>query len=181
MELLLARAPENEQLGVLARRMGVEGTPWPTVTTAQRDCVLCGLCTAVCEEIIGASAIGFSGRGETRAVSSPFHQPAEDCIACGACAAICPVGTIRIRLHLAEGEMEISPFKTRVKLQTCRECGQPVASVAVSKQVLEKCGGQWEKFRQLAQLCPRCRRRMASAVAAAAAGAGPPKHGPAEE
>ena len=36
MELLLARAPENRQLKALARRMGIEGTPYPTVTEAQR-------------------------------------------------------------------------------------------------------------------------------------------------
>ncbi len=69
MELLLARAPDNAQLKALARRMGVEGTPYPTVSTTQRDCILCGLCTAVCEEVIGRAAIGFAGRGMDRAVA----------------------------------------------------------------------------------------------------------------
>ena len=58
MELLLARAPESEELKKLARRMGVKGTPYPTVTESQRNCILCGLCTSVCEEIIGRAAIG---------------------------------------------------------------------------------------------------------------------------
>ncbi|KKM65067.1 hypothetical protein LCGC14_1495040, partial [marine sediment metagenome] len=90
MELLLARAPDNEQLRALGERMGVEGTPYPTVSTTQRDCILCGLCTAVCEEVIGAAAIGFAGRGADRAVSAPFRQASEDCIGCGACAFVCP-------------------------------------------------------------------------------------------
>jgi len=171
MELLLARAPENEQLKALARRMGVEGTPYPTVTSSQRDCILCGLCTAVCEEVIGRAAIGFAGRGADRAVASPFRQPAEDCIACGACAFICPVGTIQVRIHEAEGEVEISPFKTRAKLLTCEQCGARLVSAPVSAEVLKKARIDWGKFRRLARLCPECRRKATvEALIPAAAG-----------
>ncbi|HUT58291.1 MAG TPA: 2Fe-2S iron-sulfur cluster-binding protein [Phycisphaerae bacterium] len=170
MELLLARAPENEQLQALAKRMGVTGTPWPTVSVAQRDCILCGLCTAVCEEVIGRAAIGFAGRGMDRAVSAPFRQPAEDCIGCGACAAVCPVGTIQVRIHEAEGEVEISPFKSRAKLLLCEQCGARVVSVPVAEQVLSKAKIDWEKFRRLARLCPECRRKSTAAALALAAG-----------
>ena len=163
MELLLARAPDSEPLRALARRMGVEGTPYPTVSTTQRDCILCGLCTAVCEEVIGRAAIGFAGRGADRAVSSPFHLPAEDCIGCGACALICPVGTIQMRIHEAEGEIEVSPFKTRAKLLTCEACGARVVSEPVSEEALRKTRIDWEKFRRLARLCPQCRRKAAAA------------------
>jgi len=167
MELTLARAPENEQLQALARRMGVEGTPLPMVSTAQRDCILCGLCTAVCEEVIGRAAIGFAGRGMDRAVASPFRQPAEDCIACGACAAICPVGTIQIRIHEDTDEIEISPFKTRAKLQRCTECGARVVSLPVTEEVLRSANIDWEKYREHARLCPACRRRQAAGAIAA--------------
>lgn len=162
MELLLARAPENETLNALAIRMGVNGTPWPTVTQTQRDCILCGLCTAVCEEVLRKAAISFAGRGPERAVSTPFRQPSEDCIACGACAAVCPVGTIRVRIHEDTGEVEISPFKTRAKLLTCEECGQRMVSVPLAKESLNKAKVDWEKFRQLARLCPDCRRTRAA-------------------
>jgi len=164
MQFLLARAPENEALQAMARRMGVEGTPYPTVTQAQRDCILCGLCTAVCEEVLGCAAIGFSGRGVDRAVSTPFRQPAEACIGCGACAAVCPVGTITIRIHEDTNEIEISPFKTRAKLLTCRQCGARVASVPVAEEVLRKVKVDWEKFRELARLCPECRRKRTAGV-----------------
>jgi NADH dehydrogenase/NADH:ubiquinone oxidoreductase subunit G len=164
MELLLARAPDNEQLKALARRMGVEGTPYPTVSQTQRDCILCGLCTAVCEEVIGHAAISFAGRGGDRAVASPFRQPAEDCIGCGACAVICPVGTIRLRIHEDTAEIEISPFKTRAKLQTCEQCGARVVSVPVTEEVLSKTDIDWEAFRQRARLCPRCRRKATVAA-----------------
>lgn len=171
MELLLARAPESKQLQAVARRMGVEGTPYPTVTSAQRDCILCGLCTAVCEEVIGRSAISFAGRGPERAVASPFRQPAEDCIACGACAYVCPVGTIQVRIYEAENEVEISPFKTRCKLLTCEQCGARVVSVPVSQEALKAARIDWEEFRRRARLCPECRRKVtAAALAPASAG-----------
>ena len=162
MELLLARAPESKPLQALARRIGVEKTPYPAVSKTQRDCILCGLCTAVCEEVIGRAAIGFSGRGQTRAVSAPFRQPAENCIGCGACAAVCPVGTIQLRFHEKEGEIEISPFKTRAKMLACKQCGARVASVPVVEEALRKAKIDWKKFKEITQLCAKCRRKAAA-------------------
>ncbi len=172
MQLLLARAPENQQLQALARRMGVTDRPYPTVTQAQRDCILCGLCTAVCEEVIGHAAIGFAGRGQARAVSAPFRQPAEDCIGCGACAVICPVGTIQIRIHEDTGEIEISPFKTRAKLLACERCGARVVSVPVAEEILSKGKIDREELRRRARLCPACRRKATAAALALATGQG---------
>jgi NADH dehydrogenase/NADH:ubiquinone oxidoreductase subunit G len=166
MELLLARAPENPPLRALAARMGVEGTPWPTVSKTQRDCILCGLCTAVCEEVIGRAAIGFAGRGQERAVSAPFRQPAENCIGCGACAVVCPVGTIQIRMHDEEGEIEISPFKTRAKMLACEACGARITSVLAAEEALARGKVDWENLRRLSRLCPRCRRKEAAAALA---------------
>jgi bidirectional [NiFe] hydrogenase diaphorase subunit len=161
MQLLLARSPESAELRELARRMGVEGTPYPKVTESQRNCILCGLCVEVCEEVIGASAIGFAGRGVERAVASPFRQASETCIACGACAAVCPVGTIQVRIHLDTGEAEISPFKSRSKLLVCEECGVRMVSVPVAQVMSDRVKIDWEEFRRLARLCPECRRKQA--------------------
>jgi NADH dehydrogenase/NADH:ubiquinone oxidoreductase subunit G len=161
MQLLLARSPDSVELRELARRMDVEASPYPKVTESQRNCILCGLCVAVCEEVIGASAIGFAGRGVERAVAAPFRQASETCIACGACAAICPVGTIQVRIHEDTGEAEISPFKSRSKLLICEDCGERMVSVPVAQAMSERVKIDWEEFRRLARLCPECRRKQA--------------------
>jgi bidirectional [NiFe] hydrogenase diaphorase subunit len=160
MELLLARSPESEELKVLAKRMGVESTRYPNVTESQRNCILCGLCVSVCEQVIGKAAIGFAGRGVERAVASPFRQASEDCIGCGVCAAICPVGTIRVRIHEDEGEVEISPFKSRAKLLVCEQCGAPIVSEHVCEYVMSKVAIDSDKLRERLRLCPRCRRQQ---------------------
>jgi len=161
MELLLARAPESKELKALAERMGVKETPYPNVTESQRNCILCGLCVSVCEQIIGQSAIGYAGRGVDRAVAAPFRQPSEDCIGCGACAAVCPVGTIKVRIHQDQQEVEISPFKSRAKLLTCQKCGALIVSTQVSEQALAKLKISSEEFRELMRLCPKCRKSKA--------------------
>ena len=163
MQLLLARCPESEELREVAARMGVDSTPYPTVTDNQRNCILCGLCVSVCEEVIGVSAIGFAGRGVKRTVAAPFRQPSEDCIGCGACAAVCPVGTIQVRIHEAEGEVEISPFKSRSPLLTCHECGTRMVTQPVATQAFAKGKVDWEAFRKRARLCPECRRKHTAA------------------
>ena len=170
MQLLLARAPDCDDLKALAARMGVESTPFPTVTESQRNCILCGLCTRVCEEVIGKAAIGFAGRGVDRAVAPPFRRPPEDCIGCGACAAVCPVGTIRIRMHEDTGEIEISPFKARVKMRVCEDCGIRMVTEPIADEVFKQVKIDWEEFRKRARLCPECRRKRAAGALAAAAG-----------
>ena len=158
MQLMLARCPESRELKEMAERMGVDGTPYPHVTEAQRNCILCGLCIRVCAERIGASAISSAGRGTERTVAAPFRLPSEDCIGGGACEAVCPVGTIVVRMH--EDEVEISPFKTRVRFKRCGECGRPLASELVHKALAAQGGPTLSEILAREQFCPQCKRKQ---------------------
>ena len=93
-ELLLARCPEVKKVQEIAASLGVTRSRFKTTTPS--DCVMCGLCVRVCDEIVGASAIGFEGRGATRVVGTPFYVHPDACIGCGACTYVCPTGAMQM-------------------------------------------------------------------------------------
>ena len=98
LELLLARCPKVKKIQDLAREYGVE-KPRFWIEDVEEDCILCGLCTRVCEERIGVYAINFANRGVEREVTAPYHSFSDDCIGCGACAIVCPTNSRRIQVN----------------------------------------------------------------------------------
>ena len=112
IELLLARSPGVERIRRLADQLGVD-KPRFEPEGAGDECILCGLCVRVCQEVVGVSAINFLNRGPDRVVTTPFDQPSEVCIACGACAQVCPTGAIRIegQEKVVHQELDLGPPK----------------------------------------------------------------------
>ena len=94
IELLLARSPQSKKLLKLAEEYGV--TKVRIHYENQAECLLCGLCVRVCNEVVGRSAINFANRGINRNIQTPFHNISEVCIGCGACAYLCPTDSITI-------------------------------------------------------------------------------------
>jgi len=88
-ELLLARCPDSEVIQRVAAEQGVHET---RIAKKHDDCIYCGLCVRMCEERMGRSAIGFTGRGPRKQLEPPFRKYNRVCWACGACDFICPVG-----------------------------------------------------------------------------------------
>jgi len=93
LEMLLARCPEIPVIQNLAKEYGVEETRFEKL---YEGCIGCGLCIRVCNEVVGAHALGWTGRGIKKEVTVPFGVHKEFCIGCGACAMVCPTEYITI-------------------------------------------------------------------------------------
>ncbi len=98
LDLLLARTPNVQKIKDLACEYGIEKSSFWTADENE-DCVLCGLCTRVCDELVGVNAIDFAQRGVEREVTTPYDKFSNDCIGCGACATICPTKSKRTRAN----------------------------------------------------------------------------------
>lgn len=152
LELLLARSPNAEPVRALAAEYGVERPRFPSEPPAcPENCILCGRCVRVCDEVIGQSAIGFGSRGPARFLTTPFGQPAGDCIGCGACVAVCPAGALHYRD--AGGVRTMLEFGTELSLVACRSCGR----FFVTAKTLEKVRKQLKLPPEIVETCPQCR------------------------
>jgi bidirectional [NiFe] hydrogenase diaphorase subunit len=96
IELLLASCPQSKTIQDLASAYGVHQQRF---RQEHEDCILCGRCIRVCKEQMMAGAIGFQGRGEKRALGTPFDKKSEVCRLCGACMYVCPVCQLRCTYH----------------------------------------------------------------------------------
>ncbi|MCX6673184.1 MAG: Coenzyme F420 hydrogenase/dehydrogenase, beta subunit C-terminal domain [Methanothrix sp.] len=97
LELLIARCPQEKRLQELAGEYGIFKSRF---MQEDKNCILCGLCHRVCEELVGVSAINAQNRGVSRDVDTPYGELSEDCIACGACALVCPTRSILERKNI---------------------------------------------------------------------------------
>jgi NADH dehydrogenase/NADH:ubiquinone oxidoreductase subunit G len=106
LEMLLADCPNSPEIKKLAREFGVVSTRFKIEYPAE-ECLRCGLCIRVCEEIVGACAISFASRGVTKHVSTPYMVPNEACVSCGSCVAVCPTLAAQTRLDKFRGDIAL--------------------------------------------------------------------------
>jgi ferredoxin len=124
LSLLAARCPGSEVIQTLAARHGAstEGlAPQPEADS----CILCGLCTRVCETFASA-AITTCSRGSTKDVAAFMTKPPEECVGCGACAQVCPTGNIPARREGGAYHIWQRVFETavcQVSAERCLGCG----------------------------------------------------------
>ena len=135
IELILAACPGDKRIQDMAREMGVQEVRFKK---ENRDCILCGLCARVCDELVGAHAIQFYSRGDRKEMGPPFGDAA-NCIACGACVVVCPVNVIG--MEEKGDERTILRWKRTLKMKQCKVCGNTFAPWF-----------QVEKFREKAKL-----------------------------
>jgi coenzyme F420 hydrogenase subunit beta len=92
VELLLASCPQSKTIQDIAAALGVRQQRF---RQEQEDCILCGRCVRMCSQQMMAGAIGFTGRGESRAIGTPFDSSSEVCRLCGGCIYVCPACELR--------------------------------------------------------------------------------------
>jgi len=93
LDLYLARSPHAKLIQDMAAEYGITKTSYEEVPDGD-DCILCGLCTRVCDEM-GFHAISTVGRGHGKEVAPPLHEPPPDCVGCTSCAQVCPTNFIK--------------------------------------------------------------------------------------
>ncbi|MBU2548503.1 MAG: 4Fe-4S binding protein, partial [Proteobacteria bacterium] len=104
LEMLLAECPASKQIRALAAEYGVTSTRFK-VENPDEQCLLCGLCVRVCEEVVGVSALAFGSRGTSKQIATPYMVPNTACVACGSCVSVCPTGAMKARIDLVRGDV----------------------------------------------------------------------------
>ena len=93
----------------------------PFYSRDMRMCITCGKCVRVCDEIVGATALGFSERGDRTFVGPAFGQDIADttCVSCGSCVDTCPTAALLSR----HGQNRLRTANIRKVATTCGYCG----------------------------------------------------------
>ena len=145
LTLMAARCPNSTVVRELAERYAADPTGL-LVDPEADDCILCGLCTRVCEAH-ATSAISSVGRGTEKKIGTFADRPPEDCVGCGACAEICPTGYIedsRTATGYTIWERSFETAACEVDESRCIACGagEEACPFAVPRVRLGAGGGQ---------------------------------------
>jgi NADH dehydrogenase/NADH:ubiquinone oxidoreductase subunit G len=123
-ELLYFQYPTTAAVRDIAVKLGVAVSP---ATGEGHDCILCGLCTRTCRDIVGVSALTFADRGLGRDAAEPKIDFIPDrCIGCGSCAYVCPTGYVQME---SVGDKRMIWDKV-FKMAACKSCGRFFAPAA---------------------------------------------------
>ncbi|HDS29432.1 MAG TPA: 4Fe-4S dicluster domain-containing protein [Firmicutes bacterium] len=150
LELLLARCPDSDVVRKLAHEYGVDISRYEERVGGD-NCILCGLCVRVCDEVIGQSAIWSSGRGIIKEISTPLREPPPDCIGCGSCAIVCPTDTI----PMVQTNDHRIIWDRVFELLKCTECGKAHITVEQRDWLINKNNLPADYY----DLCDECKRK----------------------
>ncbi len=93
----------------------------PFIFRDNEKCILCGRCVRICDDVVGANAIGYAGRGFECEIIPAFEQSLKDtgCVFCGNCISTCPVGALQPKPYINKARVwELSKTST-----VCPYCG----------------------------------------------------------
>jgi len=153
IELLLSRAPDSKILNELAEEYGAEKGKFQTLDKGESNCILCGLCVRVCNEMIHSNAIGTAYRGIHKKVVTPYGIAKELCVGCLACVYVCPTGAIKAKIGV--DKLELENWEAELEMKLCRECGKPIGP----RVYLERIRKEVNLRDHIFDLCTECRRK----------------------
>jgi bidirectional [NiFe] hydrogenase diaphorase subunit len=92
LEMMLAHAPDSEQLQALALEYGADKNRFEKEASF---CIHCGLCVRYCAEVKKANALGFIDRGARKEINFIPEIANKVCWDCKECFPLCPTSALQ--------------------------------------------------------------------------------------
>lgn len=93
----------------------------PLIERDYSKCILCGRCVRICDEVQGAFAVDFVGRGFSGSVDTSYSYPLPEttCEFCGQCVSSCPTGALIDKPSMNQGRA----WQVQKTRTVCSYCG----------------------------------------------------------
>ncbi len=92
LEMMLAHAPDSEQLQALAEEYGADKDRFEKEASF---CIHCGLCVRYCAEVKKKNALGFIDRGARKEICFIPEIASKECWECKECFPLCPTSALQ--------------------------------------------------------------------------------------
>jgi NADH dehydrogenase/NADH:ubiquinone oxidoreductase subunit G len=99
LEMMLAHAPDAEQLQDLAKEYGADKDRFEKDASF---CIHCGLCVRYCAEVKKKNALGFIDRGAKKEISFIPEIASKECWNCKECFPLCPTSALQAAFVLTK-------------------------------------------------------------------------------
>jgi heterodisulfide reductase subunit A len=118
VELILAEAPHSEKVIEIAKKLGIGKSRFES--KREKECIQCGLCVRICNDIVGNGTIAFAYRGANRQVTTPYNEFNDVCSTCGACVQVCPTCVVKLE-EITTNEVKpiLSSFDANLSKRPC--------------------------------------------------------------
>ncbi len=86
----------------------------PYIEIDNNKCILCARCVRICNEVVGANALGLVNRGYDTFVAPSMGESLQDtsCESCGLCISTCPTGAITENVLFKPGPIQLDHAST---------------------------------------------------------------------
>jgi len=127
----------------------------PFIEIDNNKCILCARCVRICNEVVGANALGLVNRGFDTVVSPSMGLPLQDttCESCGLCISTCPTGAISENFKFKPGPVVEYSAET-----ICNYCSVGCEiNVRHHKEFVMKVVGAEGQINQDANICQKAK------------------------